>query len=285
MRPPCFSKAILYYDAPLPSTGSAGAAFPSVLSTIRALRLPAPITESLIFSLLRSHRSSPGSLPCGGDFRTGLAPFKPGTAGYCRQVEHRLGRTMARTGLRMMPTFPLSPLRFRTAGFPRYGSKAGVSDRAFPNPDQVKPAPGVPFTRSKFTSVLRAPQSQRSRRRSEPAASCAFKHHHSSDHRRSAPGALAPVRVIVSRSIATYPAPSAPLAGTSQLHRPAAYMRCLRCAGAPRRPASGSALSLAIPSQHVVLTVPGEPVAAYTQFLRDERLPSPRDPNGSALPI
>ncbi len=90
--------------------------------------------------------------------------------------------------------------------------------------------------------------------------------------------------VIVSRSITTYPAPSAPLAGASQLHRPAAYMRCLRCAGAPRRPASGSALSLAIPSQHVALNVPGEPVAAYTQFLRDERLPSPRDLNGSALP-
>ena len=28
------------------------------------------------------------------------------------------GRTMARSGLRMMPTFPSSPLRFRTAGFP-----------------------------------------------------------------------------------------------------------------------------------------------------------------------
>ena len=32
---------------------------------------------------------------------------------------------MALIGLRMMPTFPSSPLRFRTAGFPRYGSKAG----------------------------------------------------------------------------------------------------------------------------------------------------------------
>ena len=39
---------------------------------------------------------------------------------------------MARTGLRMMPTFPSSPLRFRTAGFPQYGSKAGLSDGAFP---------------------------------------------------------------------------------------------------------------------------------------------------------
>ena len=45
---------------------------------------------------------------------------------------HRSGRTMARTGLRMMPTFPSSPLRFRTAGFPQYGSKAGLSDGAFP---------------------------------------------------------------------------------------------------------------------------------------------------------
>ena len=42
------------------------------------------------------------------------------------------GRTMARTGLRMMPTFPSSPLKFRTAGFPRYGFKAGLSDEAFP---------------------------------------------------------------------------------------------------------------------------------------------------------
>src|SRR6202171_2494516 len=39
---------------------------------------------------------------------------------------------MARTWLRMMPTFPLPPLKFRTAGFPRYGFKAGLSDEAFP---------------------------------------------------------------------------------------------------------------------------------------------------------
>ena len=32
----------------------------------------------------------------------------------------------------MMPTFPLPPLKFRTAGFPRYGFKAGISDEAFP---------------------------------------------------------------------------------------------------------------------------------------------------------
>jgi hypothetical protein len=33
---------------------------------------------------------------------------------------------------RMMPTFPSPPLKFRTAGFPRYGFKAGISDVAFP---------------------------------------------------------------------------------------------------------------------------------------------------------
>jgi hypothetical protein len=41
---------------------------------------------------------------------------------------------MARTGLRMMPTFPSSSLKFRTAGFPQYGFKAGVSGGAFPFP-------------------------------------------------------------------------------------------------------------------------------------------------------
>src|SRR3974377_527208 len=60
------------------------------------------------------------------------------------------------------------------------------------------------------------------------------------------PGALARVRVVVSRSVITSSAPSAPLAGTSRLHRLAAYTRCLRCAGAPRRPARGSELSLHI---------------------------------------
>jgi hypothetical protein len=38
------------------------------------------------------------------------------------------GRAMARTGLRMMPTFPWLPLKSRTAGFPQYGFKAGISD-------------------------------------------------------------------------------------------------------------------------------------------------------------
>ena len=53
------------------------------------------------------------------------------------------GGTVARSGLRMMPTFPPSPLSFRTAGFPQYGWKAGISDGAFPRHQRLKPAPGI----------------------------------------------------------------------------------------------------------------------------------------------
>jgi hypothetical protein len=52
----------------------------------------------------------------------------------------------------------------------------------------------------------------------------------------STPGVLA--RVILCRSVITYATPSVPLVGTPRFHRGAAYARCLRCAGAPRRPTS-----------------------------------------------
>jgi len=44
---------------------------------------------------------------------------------------------VARTGLRMMPTFPPLPLKFRRADFLRYGFKAGLSDGAFPCESEV----------------------------------------------------------------------------------------------------------------------------------------------------
>ena len=43
------------------------------------------------------------------------------------------GRAVARTGLRMMPTFPPLPLKSRTVSLPQYGFKAGISDSAFPS--------------------------------------------------------------------------------------------------------------------------------------------------------
>jgi hypothetical protein len=53
------------------------------------------------------------------------------------------GGIEARIGLRMMPTFPRSPLSFRTAGFPQYGWKAGLSGDAFPDGTQLKSAPDI----------------------------------------------------------------------------------------------------------------------------------------------
>src|ERR1051325_8755070 len=47
------------------------------------------------------------------------------------------GGAVARTGLRMMPTFPLLPLKFRRADLLRYGFKAGLSNGAFPSISEV----------------------------------------------------------------------------------------------------------------------------------------------------
>jgi hypothetical protein len=63
---------------------------------------------------------------------------------------------------------------------------------------------------------------------------------------------------MLSRSINTYATPSAPLAGTARFRCSAAYTPCLRCALPPRRPATGSVLSLLVLSQHVALCDSGE---------------------------
>ncbi len=99
----------------------------------------------------------------------------------------------------------------------------------------------------------------------------------------SAPGALAPVRVLLSRSINTYqPHPTHSLA-----HRDfadfATYTRCLRCAGAPRRPTSGSELSLRIPSRHAALYALGEIEIRFIQ-ITDFDFGLRLDLRGSALP-
>ena len=63
-----------------------------------------------------------------------------------------------------------------------------------------------------------------------------------------------------------------------------AYTPCLRCAGAPRRPASGSGLSLAILSWHAALNDPGELGHHHGPGLRC-RHGLRRDLSGSALPL
>ena len=163
----------------------------------------------------------------------------------------RAGRTVARSGLRMMPTFPLSPLSFRTVGLPQYGWKAGLSDSAFAHVPLVKPAPSI------LSGSLALPLSFVHRAYSFNSRSESGRMGERCTTMRrvpsSTPVALAPVWVMLSQSINTYSATSAPLLGTSQFRRRAVYMRCLRCAGAPRRPKSGSVLSLTILSQHVAL--------------------------------
>jgi hypothetical protein len=61
------------------------------------------------------------------------ATFRGNDFRGCRHSIMLPGRTMARTGLRMMPTSPSSPLKSRTVSFPQYGFKAGISDSAFPS--------------------------------------------------------------------------------------------------------------------------------------------------------
>jgi hypothetical protein len=166
----------------------------------------------------------------------------------------------------MMPTFQRSPLSFRTAGFPQYGWKAGFLSGAF-----LKPAPGMrrptsslhpPFVRLVVSTGCPALC------RATDSIAIAVEGYYS-----SAPGALAQVRVIVSRTVITYSAPSVPLAGTSRFHRMAAYTRCLRCAGAPKRPPSGSGLSLPIPS--CALSDPGEFDRRLSPERRRRHWPSP----------
>jgi hypothetical protein len=55
---------------------------------------------------------------------------------------------MALIGLRMMPTFPSPPLKFRTVGFPQYGFKAGMSAGACQGSGEVKSAPDIRSTPS-----------------------------------------------------------------------------------------------------------------------------------------
>ena len=123
---------------------------------------------------------------------------------------------MARTGLRMMPTFPSPPLKFRTAGFPQYGFKASMSDRAFLQARNLKPAPGI---RSLPRSLLlpfarfRHRRSPGSMSKTIGASTCRC-----AGGLPSLPqGSLAPVRVVLSPSTLTTP-PCASLAGTLRLH-------------------------------------------------------------------
>ena len=150
---------------------------------------------------------------------------------------------MARTGLRMMPTSPSSPLKFRTAGFPQYGFKASMSERASLPVRFLKPAPGIQsLTRSLLLPFARfhPDGSPGSVSQTVGASTCRC-----SGGLSSLPqGSLAPDRVMLSRSIIAYYSPMRQSRRHTATSRLCAYTQRLRCAGAPRRPARPSLLSL-----------------------------------------
>src|SRR5262249_49437267 len=180
-----------------------------------------------------------------------------------------------RGGVTVSPwrSFPRSSLRFRKAGFPRYGSKDGLSDGVFPDHPSVKLLPACP-----------------SRGQVCVHPSCSPRQHGSSVLSRRPPARwntamrATYVALLHGSSLrielccldpSTLNRPDPPQSRAHRNFTSSAYMRCLRCAGAPRLPTSGSALSSIDPSQHVIPYVPGEPPAAYIQFLRGAHLPSP----------
>ena len=151
---------------------------------------------------------------------------------------------MARTGLRMMPTFPSPSLKFRTAGFPQYGFKASMSSATFRGTTVVKPMPGIPTALRRLSSPF-----ARVRNGIECRALC--------------PDGSVPHRAAVRGALPLYPrgpwlrtefcclspsslttTPSVGPAGTQRLHGLAVYTSRLRCAGTPRRPTGPSLLSL-----------------------------------------
>jgi hypothetical protein len=178
---------------------------------------------------------------------------------------------MARTGLRMMPTFPSSPLRFRTAGFPRYGSKAGLSDGAFPcglRPSFAACVAGIVLALSRgCTALLRC---------------------------RHASGMTALPQRPSLRSGLCCPGPSS-LNRPHPSHWPTRYnFPALRVIGPafavlaccqPTHSTTGSELSLHVPSQHVALFFPGESRPGALPALQQRVSPSPTSPRGSALSL
>jgi hypothetical protein len=164
-------------------------------------------------------------------------------------------------------------------GFPPCGWKVGISAGAFPIVAQLSPLPtsaGHRLVCIRPSCIARQPTSTLSV--SDPAArQCtAFEVGYPplrAPH--SGPGCSVPVRHRLF-------GPIRPTRRHTAIHCLAAYARCLRCAGAPRRPASGSGLSFTIPTRHAIQYDPGEfddrrdPVLRHRYCIR-------RDPSTSAL--
>lgn len=101
-----------------------------------------------------------------------------------------------RTGFRMMPTLPRSPI-LNTAGLPQHGWKAGISGGAAPVQRPLQPAPGI----RRPTPGLSPSFPHRVVRVSNPAVGRPDGSivHNLGVGLYSAPAVLAPVRVVLSR--------------------------------------------------------------------------------------
>ena len=111
---------------------------------------------------------------------------------------------MALIGLRMMPTFPSPPLKFRTVSFPQYGFKASMSARAFQGSGEVKSTPDIrsaPHCLSPAFARVRAANASwvLSPTRPTPPRAAA-----QAAVATLPQGSLAPERVVLSRSLTAY---------------------------------------------------------------------------------
>lgn len=95
-----------------PRPGPPEAAFPDVISTIRALRLPAPSTRLLMNLLPRSRFCSPRSLLCGAEHPRRPGPaLSRGTISYSKQVEHRSSQVPGESIPCLCPALGSRPVR------------------------------------------------------------------------------------------------------------------------------------------------------------------------------
>jgi hypothetical protein len=162
----------------------------------------------------------------------------------------------------MMPTFPPLSLKFRKAGFPRYGFKAGMSDSAFPPTAKLSrrvvcrrpsctPLPVTLLPRSESRNAVRWCTSVRAVLLLYPRGP------------RSGPGYV----VLVHHHLTGPIRPTRRHSSTSPHYGLYALPSLCNPTSTPRRPTSGSVLSLAHSLDMSSSGTPGSSSVACTPFL------------------
>jgi hypothetical protein len=145
----------------------------------------------------------------------------------------------------MMPTFPSPPLKFRTVGFPQYGFKASMSDRACRPRGPVKRVPRIPRSPKTFTLPFAHGDHRPTHLAQRPGQGGLVGGRCLRGPASLPQGSLAPAGVVLSPALHAYYDPirqSRRHAATSPSLQ--AYTPRRRCAGTPRQPARPSLLSL-----------------------------------------